>query len=219
MMLTWILPRRPVAVRGLKLLLLMVAVAVGWSAAVAREQGPVKSLLEMRQKDVVIQQWDLSCGAAALATLLKFQYGKSVSEHEIAVALMKREEYLKNPGLVRAREGFSLLDLKRYVESQGYQGVGLGKLELDDLVKRAPIMVAVNLHGYNHFVIFRGMVGDRVLIADPAWGNRTLLKKVFLNAWIDYPTIGRTGFMVRPAKVGMVNNKSEYGVEDFVFLR
>ena len=80
-------------------------------------------------------------------------------------------------------------------------------------------MVAVNLHGYNHFVIFRGMVGDRVLIADPAWGNRTLLKKVFLNAWIDYPTIGRTGFMVRPAKAGTVNNKSEYGVEDFVFLR
>lgn len=218
-MVSRILPRRVIAGGRLALLLLMAAAALGWPAAFAREQGPVMSLLEMRQKGVVIQQWDLSCGAAALATLLEFQYGESVPEHEIAVSLMKREEYLKNPELVRAREGFSLLDLKRYVESRGYQGVGLGRLELDDLVKRAPIMVAVNLHGYNHFVIFRGMLGNRVLIADPSWGNRTLLKKVFLNAWIDYPTLGRTGFMVRSAKVEAVNEKSTYEAEDFVFLR
>jgi len=35
-------------------------------------------------------------------------------------------------------------------------------------------MVAVNALGYNHFVVFRGVMGDRVLVDDPAWGNRTM---------------------------------------------
>ena len=40
-----------------------------FQGAVTQEQ-PVKSLLELRHHDVIIQSWDLSCGAAALATLL-----------------------------------------------------------------------------------------------------------------------------------------------------
>jgi hypothetical protein len=45
---------------------------------------------------------------------------------------------------------------------------------LNDLIERAPLMVAVNALGYNHFVVFRGVMGDRVLVDDPAWGNRTM---------------------------------------------
>jgi uncharacterized protein len=51
---------------------------------------------------------------------------------------------------------------------------GLGQLDLNDLIERAPLMVAVNALGYNHFVVFRGVMGDRVLVDDPAWGNRTM---------------------------------------------
>src|SRR5689334_2013631 len=54
----------------------------------------VKSLLEMRQERTVVQQWDLSCGAAALATLLSYQHGDFVSEREIAKGLMRRKEYI-----------------------------------------------------------------------------------------------------------------------------
>src|SRR5690625_4795435 len=76
---------------------------------------PVKSLLEIRHQHVILQEWDLSCGAAALATLLNYQYGDQITEKKIAKSLMSREEYLKNPAIVRIREGFSLLDLKRFV--------------------------------------------------------------------------------------------------------
>ena len=68
---------------------------------------------------------------------------------------------------MQLRQGFSLLDLKRYVEQRGYAGIGYGKLRLEDLVAKAPLMVPVKLKGYNHFVIFRGMRGNRVLLADP----------------------------------------------------
>ncbi|EAR21773.1 Peptidase C39, bacteriocin processing [Nitrococcus mobilis Nb-231] len=150
----------------------------------------------MRRDHVIVQQWDLSCGAAALATILRYQHGDPVPEREIAKALMKRKEYIANPLLVRIRQGFSLLDLKRYVDQRGYEGIGYGKLKLQDLIERAPIMVPLSLHGYNHFVVFRGVRRNQVLLADPAWGNRTMGIKRFKHVWINYPQIGKVGFIV-----------------------
>jgi predicted double-glycine peptidase len=157
----------------------------------------VKSLLETRQTNVVVQQWDISCGAAALTTLLDYQHGESLTEKQVATGLMRRPEYIKNPNIVRIREGFSLLDLKRYVDTLNYTGVGLGQLKLKDLLNEAPIIVPVSIIGYNHFVIFRGLLGNRVLLADPAWGNRTMLVDKFESSWIDYPKLGHVGFVVR----------------------
>lgn len=189
------------------------------SPSMAAGRGAVKSLLEMRQDRVVVQQWDLSCGAAALATILNYQHGDPVSERDIARGLMEREEYLAEPLLVRARQGFSLLDLKRYVDGRGYQGIGYGQLTLADVVERAPIMVPVNFHGYNHFVVFRGMRGNRVLLADPAFGNRTMLAAKFEAAWLDYPEIGKVGFVVARADGVALPNRLAPQSRDFVSLR
>ncbi len=163
----------------------------------AVEKRAVRSLLEIRQQQVVIQQFDLSCGAAALATLLRYDYGDSVSEHDIAIELMRRVDYLVDPDLIRQREGFSLLDLKRVAQSRGYEGTGYGGMQLDDLVRLAPLMVPINLHGYQHFVIFRGRAGNQVMLADPAWGNRTMHDIDFLRAWITTAERGGVGFLVR----------------------
>ncbi len=163
---------------------------------VAQPTRHVDSLLEQRQRGVVIQRWDLSCGAAALATILKYQHGDIVSERDIAVGMMSREEYLANPDIVTYREGFSLLDLKRYVDARGYNGVGLGRLSIEDLRNHAPIIVPLSLHGYRHFVVFRGVLGDRVLLADPAFGNRTISVEKFERSWLSLPELGRVGFYV-----------------------
>lgn len=179
----------------------------------------VKSLFEMRRENVVIQQWDLSCGAAALTTLLNFQHQDMVTEKTVATALMHREEYIKNPILINIRQGFSLLDLKRYADGRGYEGIGYGKLTLDDLVKKAPIIIPVDLLGYNHFVVFRGMKGNRVLLADPAWGNRTLLIKQFEDAWISFPDIGKVGFVVARTDGVSTPNLLEPRADEFVMLR
>lgn len=192
--------------------------ALGGAPGMAAAREPVKSLLEMRQDRVVVQQWDLSCGAAALATLLNYQHGDPVSEREIARGLIQRPEYLARPELVQIRQGFSLLDLKRYVDQQGYEGIGYGKLTLKDLTERAPIMVPVNFYGYNHFVVFRGILGEQVLLADPAWGNRTLSVERFEAAWLDYPQIGRVGFVVARRDGSTPPNRLAPRASDFVML-
>src|SRR5579864_5299289 len=153
---------------------LILATLLPYDSHAAEGNRPVQSVLEIRHDGVMIQKWDLSCGAAALATVISYQFGEPVTEKEIAHALMARTEYIEHPELIQLREGFSFLDLKRYLQTYRggrlYKGEGLGQLELSDLIERAPIMVPVNALGYNHFVVFRGAMGNRVLVADPAWG-------------------------------------------------
>jgi predicted double-glycine peptidase len=183
----------------------------------ARE--PVRSLLEIRRQNVVIQEWDLSCGAAALTTVLNQQFGDPVGEKDVAKALISRKEYIDNPRLVQVRQGFSLLDLKRVAESRGYVGTGYGKMTVDDLIERAPVLVPIQSNGYSHFVIFRGRLADRVLLADPAFGNRTMSVKKFENLWIDYPEFGHVGFVISRPGGGTPRNGLEPRSEEFLALR
>jgi uncharacterized protein len=243
-------------------LLLCVAAAAG-DPDPAEGRRPVRSLLEMRQEGVTIQRWDLSCGAAALAILLRDEFGEPVTEQDIARGLMRRSEYVEHPELLQIREGFSLLDLKRYVNGYGvpaaepgpkrptrskanrksatrspkalhtarssrparapvagiYRGEGLGQLELNDLIERAPIMVPINALGYNHFVVFRGIIGNRVLVADPAWGNRTMTIDKFQRMWLDYgEPMGHVGFVVTRADRRKLPNRLAPKPSEFVML-
>jgi uncharacterized protein len=145
---------------------------------------PFRSLSELRGEQVVRQNWDLSCGAAAIATLMTFQLRHPVSEHDVAIAMLRRT----SPLLVRARLGFSLLDLKIYAATQGFGAVGYGQMTIADLDAIAPAIVPIRRHGFRHFVVYRGRRGDRVLLADPAFGNRTLSVASFEAAWAN--TIG-----------------------------
>lgn len=159
--------------------LLAAALAFTVAGAAVGQIRHVRSLAEFRDEGVVRQSLDVTCGAAAIATLLTFQFGRPVSERAVVLTLLGHT----NASLVRARLGFSLLDLKGYVASQGLVGAGLGGMTLDDLDERAPAIVPLRWHGFRHFVVYRGRRGDRVLLADPAFGNRTLKLDTFQSAW------------------------------------
>jgi len=92
-------------------------------------------------------------------------------------------------------------------------------LTSNDLIERAPLMVAVNALGYNHYVVFRGIMGDRVLVADPAWGNRTMTIDKFQRMWIDYgEPMGHVGFVVERADGQKLPNRLQPKPSDFVTL-
>jgi predicted double-glycine peptidase len=156
----------------------------------ARASKRVRSLQEIRQTQVVRQRWDLSCGSAALSTLLTHYLNEPVSEAEVVVWLLRRTDPVK----IQSRGGFSLLDLKRFAESRGLTAEGYADLSLQDLIElKQPVIVPLRVKGYDHFVIVRGVAGDRVLLADPAFGNLTRSTTRFIESWK-----GGIGFLVYP---------------------
>ena len=161
-------------------LLLLLPIQSAWAGdAAQRGVKNVRSLLEMRHQAVVLQQWDLSCGAAALATILNYEHGERLTERSIAKAMLENTD----SELVQKHLGFSLLDLKRFADGHGYEGEGYGDMTLEDLVQFGPAILPVHINIYDHFVVFRGLRGNRVLLADPAYGNRTMPIWEFEKVW------------------------------------
>jgi predicted double-glycine peptidase len=139
---------------------------------------PVTSIRQARLAGTLIQQYDFSCGSAAVATLLSHHYGYPVSESTVF-------EYMYNNGDQQKiqREGFSLLDMKRFLQAQGFEADGFEQ-PLDKLAEaRAPAIVLINENGYQHFVVVKGLRGDRVLIGDPATGTRAVSRQAFEASW------------------------------------
>jgi len=135
---------------------------------------PVTSMKERRFTTTVRQQYDYSCGSAALATLLTYQYQHQVSEETVFKAMWENGDQAKI-----SREGFSLLDIKRYLESIGYSADGY-TAPLDKLASvGVPAIVLIRDNGYNHFVVVRGIQGGMVAVADPSMGARVIPKAQF----------------------------------------
>lgn len=74
----------------------------------------VQSIRERRFADLVEQKTDFSCGAAALATIPEKAYGAPLDEQAVIQGMLAHAD----PEIVRT-QGFSMLDMKRYVESMG----------------------------------------------------------------------------------------------------
>ncbi|MGJ4730545.1 C39 family peptidase [Luteimonas sp. SDU101] len=139
---------------------------------------PVTSLKEARFRSTVRQQYDFSCGSAAVATLLTYQYGMPVDEAEVF-----RHMYATGDQARIRAEGFSLLDMRRYLASRGFQADGF-QVPLDKLLDQGlPAIVLINDHGYRHFVVVRGLRQGRVLVADPARGTRSIPRRDFERIW------------------------------------
>lgn len=159
-----------------KLSLLLGFLLLGSAATAAT---PVRTLLEIRQKGVVIQQWDNSCAAAALATVLRYDMDYFVSEEQVALGMLNKTDPLR----VRHRGGFSLLDMKNYVDEIGFKGEGYMSLSIDDLAQRLPAIVPINTRGFNHFVVVREIDATDIRIADPSFGNYKLSRNAFKTIW------------------------------------
>jgi hypothetical protein len=138
------------------------------------------SLKELRFLTTVRQQYDYSCGSAALATLLTYQYRDPVSEETAFKAMWDRGDKEK----IR-QEGFSLLDIKEYLEASGYAANGY-VAPLEKLVEvGVPAIALINEKGYNHFVVVKGVKDDSVLLGDPSVGSRIMSRADFGKMWVN----------------------------------
>lgn len=140
----------------------------------------IRTLKDIRGEGVVRQKWDMSCGAAALSTLLTYDFKDNTPETAIVVWILHRVD----PVRVRARGGFSLLDLKRFAQARGYHAEGFTGMSIEELAsQKTSVIVPIRLKGFDHFIVVRGIADGRVNIADPGFGNITMKVDRFQTLW------------------------------------
>lgn len=159
---------------------------------------------DLRDQNLVKQRFDFSCGAAALATLLRYGLGDVVTEGQILTDLFNRLS--DDEKAVVRRTGFSLLHLQRVAQGRGYNAQGF-RLEPEELSMLAgPVIVFIEPRGYKHFAVLRGVRGDRVYLADPSRGNVRMPVHTFLDSWVQDDGKGII-FVVEP-KTGLPDDAS-----------
>jgi predicted double-glycine peptidase len=149
----------------------------------------------MKQHHVIMQQRDYSCGAATLATMLRFYFGDKVTEAELLKEILAdlSAEEIED----RQENGLSMDDLFRAAKDRGYLAT-VYDLELEKLPElEAPIIVRIEEEDYKHFVVVRGVVEDRVFLADPIRGNVRVPVEAFAKQWSGEALfLGKKGFGV-----------------------
>jgi len=139
---------------------------------------PVTSFKDVPFKSVVRQQYDYSCGSAALATLLHYHYGRPVTETDVFKAMWAGGDQAK----IR-KVGFSLMDMKRYLAEQGFVGDGY-RVNINLLSQAtAPTIAVIRVQNYKHFVVIKGVRDGKVLVGDPALGLRIYTADEFRQVW------------------------------------
>lgn len=140
----------------------------------------IRSLKEIRGEAVTRQRWDISCGAAALSTVLTYDYNDPTPESAIVVWILHRVDAAR----VRERGGFSLLDLKHFATARGYHAEGYSGMTMEDLLhEKGSKIVPLHFKTVDHFVVVKEIVDGHVLMADPAFGNVTMRVDRFQELW------------------------------------
>ncbi|MEL7197964.1 MAG: C39 family peptidase [Pseudomonadota bacterium] len=139
---------------------------------------PQRTLVETKFDTVVRQQFDFSCGSAALATLLSYHYGLSRGENDVFQGMWRDGDQD-----AIQRLGFSLLDMKRYLAAGGLKADGY-RVNLEQIRKaNTPGIALIAPDGYRHFVVVKGVEDGFVLVGDPSLGLRRMDRKSFEETW------------------------------------
>ena len=176
----------------------------------------VKSLKEIKRKNIVPQSLDYSCGPAGLSTLFNYYLSDRVSEAEIITILRKTVPEER----IRSRHGFSLLDLKNFAQSKGYKVTGYRMDEKFLRQLKEPVLVPIKFKNYHHFVIVKGVVDDRVFIADPFMGNLSLKVNKFMDMWTSGIglVIERKGIDKKPVNFALKVDKEDFIIADYKMM-
>lgn len=173
---------------------LVALVAAAWGVALSVQAGEIyygsdiggtnirftksASLQELKFKRTIQQQYDFSCGSAAVATLLTHHYNMPTNETDVFKEMWDGGDQAK----IR-QQGFSMLDMQKFLERRGLRSNGF-RADIDRLFKaKVPGIVLLNVNGYMHFVVIKGVEGSRILMSDPSIGTKVMNREEFEQAW------------------------------------
>lgn len=158
--------------------LILAVFSLGFAAALTGCQtsgAPVEkpySFREIKFSTTIRQQFDFSCGAAALATVLTYYWGEPTSE--IVVMNVLRSRYPDQEWKALQERGFSFDDLIWAAAVFGYDGQG-AEVPAAELSKiDGPVIVQLDKGKFQHFSVVRVVKVGHAFLSDPVVGAVTL---------------------------------------------
>lgn len=128
-----------------------------------------------RDAEIEKQDKDYSCGAASLATILRYFYGIETDE----AAVLEKVPNLD--GDLSA----SFAELSMAANRYGFKTISV-EADFKKLVQlKIPALAYVRHEGQDHFTVIRGVdkLSGRVWLADSSWGNRFFTRHQFMRLW------------------------------------
>jgi len=131
----------------------------------------VKSLKEIKYKNVTAQSYEESCGASAISSLFNM-YGLDTNE----TAMIKE---------LNTTDMVNFLDLQKIAKSNNFKAKGYKiTKEIFEQLTIPVIARIIRKQDYPHFVVALNIKGDFVLLLDPNNGKFLVTKEEFYNSWI-----------------------------------
>jgi predicted double-glycine peptidase len=138
--------------------------------------GEISDYKTQRDSQLIRQTKKYSCGSAALATLMQYYLGYENFNELVALNLLDSK---------KDKEA-SFFDLQQVVKHFGLNGIGL-ELTAEEFFKiQHPVIAYIKTPlEADHFVVIKGLAGQKVFIGDPAAGNYFLTRTQFLKTWLN----------------------------------
>ncbi|TKX32326.1 C39 family peptidase [Campylobacter aviculae] len=152
----------------------------------------VKSYSEIKNKNVIRQSYEESCGASSLATLINILDDKKLSELDLLKTMSGQKLYT---------DMVSFADLNDAVKKLGYESKSY-RIDRKSLEKLAGIPILVKIEDdprFPHFVVIINHRGDFLQILDPSYGEYISSKRQFFSVWDRYKK-GGYALIIAPKK-------------------
>lgn len=152
----------------------------------------VKSYQELKNERVIRQNYEQSCGASSLATMINLIDDENLSEFDV-LKLMSEQE-LKT-------DMVSFADLETVLSKLGYENKSykINKENLDKLVNIPMIVKIEDDPRFPHFIVLIKHKGDFLEILDPSHGEYISSKREFLRLW-NRDNKGGFALLIKPKK-------------------
>lgn len=139
--------------------------------------------LDERWGGVTQQELDNSCGLASLVTIMHHHFGEEITERDLLTYYLASTEA---EAIAEAmRSGLSLLELDRLAHGRGF-ATRRAMFTFDELARItqfAPVLVYLDVAGFRHFAVVRGIGEHEVLLADSSRGNVRYSHEAFMGEW------------------------------------
>lgn len=136
----------------------------------------VKSYQEIKNQRVVRQNYEESCGAASLATMINLIDNQKLSELDVLKVMSEKELTTDMVSFLDLEEAIKKLDFK----SDSFR---INEQVLNKLIN-IPLLVKIEDDPrFPHFVIIINHKGDYLQVLDPSHGEYISSKREFYSIW------------------------------------